>query len=178
MRHESARWGWMCCALALVAPLALGCPPVRRGELRTAPTTAALAGGEVHFVVRANGDALAHAESVLLFVNVAAEGVEALALVPDPGVTGASVGSEPLWVNLSASLPLAPLLRERCAEDGICEIGMTAIVTPVEGSVTSASAVDISVRAFTELEGTFPASSSLEVEIDGEAPVAATRWDR
>jgi hypothetical protein len=169
----------MCCALALVAPLALGCPPAPRGELRIPPTTAALAGNEVHFVVRANATALAHAESMQLFVNVPAEGVEALALVPDePELTGVSVGSEPLWVNLSANLPLAAILRERCADDGICEVGITAVVTPIEGSEIPPSAVDLGASAFTDVEETFPVSATLELEIDGEAPVAATRSDR
>jgi hypothetical protein len=158
----------------------VACQPIPRGHLRTEPSTTALASSEVHFVVRVNADALALAEWVSVTVSVPAEGVDAVALLPDdPELTGVSVGSGALFVNLSASLGLAEMLRERCDADGICEVGITAIVTPstdVDG--IAASEVSLTASASTEPEGRFPETALLELEIDGEAPIAGARFDR
>ncbi len=178
MRRKLARWWWTRCVPMLGGTLAfvLACQPVPRGALRT--DAVMLAGDEVHFVVRANVDALAHAESVSIWANVSAESVDALVLLPDdPDVTGISVGSGPLWRNLSAGLDLAPILRARCAI-GVCELGLKMLVAPSADAETTPSAVELAAAAFTEPEGRFPESALLELEVDGEAPVVAVRSDR
>lgn len=177
MRHDSARRRWAFSVLALGGALALACKPLPRGELRTDPTSATLSSeGEVHFVVRVNADALAHAERVWIWASVLGEGAEALVLLPDdPELTGVSVASDVPGANLHAGIAIQEILGERCGADGICEAGFTAIVVPSSDGETVPSELDLSAQALTEPEAEFPVSASLELEIDGEAPVVAGR---
>lgn len=177
MRHDSARRHRTFLALALGGALALACKPLPRGELSTGSTSAALSSeGEVHFVVRVNADALAHAEQVGISASVIDETAEALVLLPDdPELTGVSVASDVPGANLHASFPLAEILRARCDADGICEAGLTAMVVPSRDGEPPPSEIRLFAQAITEPEGEFPVAASLELEIDGEAPVVARR---
>jgi hypothetical protein len=177
VRHETTQrrrsWRW----LALAGALAVACQPIPRGHLRAETTTAS---HEVHLVVRMNADALARAEGVFVAASVSARDVDAVVLLPDdPRLTGVSVGAAAGFATLSASLELTGIVRESCDTDGICEVGITVIVTPApDTEMAVPSDVSLGAYASTEPEGLFPESASLELEIDGEAPIVGVRSSR
>jgi hypothetical protein len=175
-RHALAHAGHLGWALALGAPLVLACMPTPRGTLSIDGQVAELRALETHFVLRIDAASLAHADSLVLSAG-ADDGVDAIVLLPDdPAHGGSSFARDDGAFRVQAHASLLAALDSACDADGICEIGMTVLVEPSPDAGTpEPSEVGLSVRAATAPEGEFPDSARLELEVDGELPVLATR---
>jgi hypothetical protein len=167
----------LCTVWAL--PFVLACSPLSYGILEIERHTVVIIEGERHVVIRVSPEVLMEASNVLLAVSLPAEGIDSITLLPDsPSLMGASTGGGPMVRTLSASTDVVDGLGA-CASDGLCEVGFTIFVEPSLELEGTEPEVFVTVRGVhREAEHTFSEAADIELEVDGELPVQATRGFR
>lgn len=126
----------------------------------------------LHVVVRIDRASLALLQDSYLDATVAA-GAAGITLLPDSAAhEGASTGRPPLAERVYTSVRWHEAVAG-CTEE-TCEVGYTVIVTAEDPAIPPAPlTLELAGCADTDVE--LPASATLELEIDGLAPIVAER---